>query len=622
MPPKKLPPAAPPKPEPNGSAIEKELHDIYSELGDEGRDMTTLEQAPNSTAKKILVGLTVFFAVLAAISWTGFFVFSPGRDKFSGEAVALEIDGPAEPKSGEMVTYRVKYKNGQRIPLGTASLALRLPKEFAVSEALPAPDNAEWKLGSLAPGKEGMISLRGIFTAPLKTQLDLQAILTYRPADFNSEFQKVTTRPIIINDSVFNLTVTAPQKALPGDMVALEVGYENAGTAEAKNLVVRMTYPQGFIPDSSVPKADDDGIVAWSLAKLAAGAKGKISIIGTFASQAKGELDAKAEVLLKNGGELALQKSAIAPTTVIGGELITALILNGKTEDQSADFGDTLRYALTYHNSGDVLLEDVTLSLVFETDPAAKVLLWNSLKDPENGLHEGSALTWSKRQISALGSLKPGQEGSIDIEIPILKTPLPGTEQSLYKVSAWIESAVGRADGVAVQRVTKSQPVAAKIETDAALAAEAHYYGDDGFPVGSGPMPPKAGETTAYRVTWKISNSFHELTDLKIGAALSPNLVWSGWSSVDAGTLRFDAGAGRMVWILNRMPTSVKSLTVRFDVSFTPGDDQRGKIATLLDATTFEAIDKVAGSPMLMSAPPLTTELEGDSAAAGKGKIE
>ncbi|MBI4457645.1 hypothetical protein HY633_01630 [Candidatus Uhrbacteria bacterium] len=617
------PPAPTPAAPPKEKTVEKELKDIYSELGDEGRDMTTLEQASGSTAKKILVGLTVFFAALAAVAWTGFFMFSPGREKFSGEKVVVDIQGPAEPKSGAKVDYKIVYKNGESIPLGTAVLAMRLPKDFALSEAEPAGENLEWKIGSVAPGKEGAIELHGVFTAPLKTPHDLQAILTYRPADFNSEFQKVTTRPIIINDSVYDLSIKTPEKTLPGEKVTVTAEYGNGGAAEAKNLVLRFEYPQGFIPDAANPKAADDGFSTWNLPTLAPGTNGKVTVTGTFASEAKGELDIKAELLLKAvGGDLALQKNASAASTVIGGELVTALIMNGKTGDQAVDFGDTLRLALTYRNTGDVLLEDVSLALVFETEPSSKVLLWNSLKDPEGGVRDGSKLTWTKKQISALGSIKPGSEGSIDIEVPILPVPQPGTEQALHKVSAWIEAAVGKADGVAVSRVTKSQPVAAKMQSDSSLAAQARYFDADQVPVGTGPLPPKVGETTVYRVTWKIANTLHELSDLKVGAALPPNVMWTGQSSVDAGTLRFDAGSERMVWTLNRMPTSVKALQVHFDVSFTPGDDQRGKIATILEGTAFEAIDKVTAFSVLVAAPPLTTMLDGDPTAEGKGRVE
>ena len=90
---------------------------------------------------------------------------------------------------------------------------------------------------------------------------------------------------------------------------------------------------------------------------------------------------------------------------------------------------------------------------------------------------------------------------------------------------------------------------------------------------------------------------------------------------VDAGDLRFDAAAGKMIWTLNRLPTNVNKLGVNFEVAMTPTPEQSGKIPTLVDALIFEATDKSTGEGILLSAPPLTTALENDPGASGKGRV-
>src|SRR5690606_13021102 len=86
-------------------ALASDMPNIYRETGESNLEMTRLVQVRHSTIKKVLVGMTVFFAVLAAVSWAGVLFFSPGRTVgFGGEGVAVNIEGPSEVKSGELVT--------------------------------------------------------------------------------------------------------------------------------------------------------------------------------------------------------------------------------------------------------------------------------------------------------------------------------------------------------------------------------------------------------------------------------------------------------------------------------------------------------------------------------------
>lgn len=629
--PKPAVPAAPPtaaKASTHAQEVDDELRLIYDPQTDAAKtDMTRLEQVSHSLAKNILVGLMVFFAVLAAISWAGFFFFSPAKDKFKGENVNVTIEGPVEVKSGELVTYAVRWKNGEGVPLGTSQLEIRLPKAFSVAKTEPAADDAAkstWQIGSIGPGKDGLITVQGVYLAPLDKEMDIQAILTYRPADFNSEFQKVSTRTVKIKDSVLELEVKAPSKILPGDKVAVTLAYRNASQNAFKDLRLRAVWPDNFIPDSSNPASTDDAMKEWTVKDLPADGTGAIMVNGTFASAAEGRFEMKGLIgFLDNDEQFQLQRETAFETTVLKGDLVTALMLNGKAGNQPIRFGDALRYNVTYKNTGTVTLEDVSLTVSFETGPAgAKVLLWNNLKDKAKGVRKDDSITWNKRQVPSLAKIGAGEEGSLDFELPVLSEPVAESKDANYQVISTLLADVARIDGDEVSRSAKSQPITAKIMSDAELAAQARYFNAEGIPVGTGPLPPVVGKDTTCRIVWKLNNSLHELTDLKISAKLPPGITWTGLSSVDAGDIKFDAGNSKMVWTLNWMPTTIKTLTVSFDVKLTPTDDQRGTIPLLLDSTIFEAIDKLTGDSMLLSKGPLTMALDGDDLAAGKGRVQ
>lgn len=603
--------------------LTQDLHDIYGEDTQPGRrDMTRLEQADHSTFKRVLVGVTVFCSVLAAISWAGFFFFSPGRERFVGERVAITIEGPTEVKSGELITYAVRWKNDERVPLGTASLELRLPESFAATKSEPAAEDGRWLIGSVSPGSDGMVQVEGVYLAPLDKEMDVQAILTFRPADFNSEFQKVETKTVKVTGSVLGLEVTGPAKILPGDKVTLALNYSNESPNEFKDVRLRGAWPETFIPDASEPAAIDEQGREWVIASLPAGGQGTVTVTGLFASGAEGAIDLKAQIgFLGEDETFELQKEASYGATVLRGDLVTSLILNGKTDDQPVRFGDRLRYAVTYKNTGTATLEDVTLAVTIESSPAG-LISWNELEDRAKGTRSGNVITWNQKQIPSLARIAGGEEGTLDFEVPVASGLVAGAQDREYRIVSSLEARVQRIDGADVGRVAKTQPMTAKFLSDTALTATGRYFSADNVPVGSGPLPPEVGQETTYRITWKIDNALHELGDLRLSAKLPANVEWSGLSTVDAGDLRFDAATEKMIWTLNWMPTNIRTLAVTFDVRLTPNEGDRGRVPTLVDAAIFEALDRSAGYPLLLSAPPITTALDGDEFAAGKGRVQ
>jgi hypothetical protein len=608
---------------PTEAELAEELGTIYA-TEDLKPDMSRLTQTDHSLMKRLLIGLVVFFAFLSAVSWAGFFFFSPADRKFSGDGVSVEITGPATPKSGELVTYTVSWKNGEKVPLGTATLELRLPEELTSRTVEPPMDEGALTLGSLAPGSDGEVTVTGVFLAPVGKQADLQAVMSYRPADFNSQFQKVATRTVSVEDSVMGLSVTGPTRAMAGDEVTLDFSYINTTESEFSGLKFGTTYPTGFIPKSSEPAAADAGFTSWSIEKSEPNSEGHIKIIGTFASDAKGKNEIKGSLgFVDSEGVLMEQKNSTWAVEVVEGELVATLVLNGKGGDQPASFGDTLHYAVSWKNTGTSTLEDVSISLVFEAQPdLSKVLVWSGLKDKQEGAKSDGRITWSEKQITALGKVRPGDEGTVDLDIPLLSTPLSGETETDYSVTAKAEASIQFIDSEPVSRTVQTPPLKATLSSDAKLASAARYFDENGVPIGSGPLPPKVGEATSYRVCWKLDNTLHDLADLKLSARLPTNVSWTGKQSVDAGSLSFDAAEEKMKWTLNWMPTTVKSLQTCFDLSLTPTSDQSGKVTTLVDASILEARDKANGNPIILSSAPLTTDLENDENAEGKGRVQ
>jgi hypothetical protein len=172
-----------------------------------------------------------------------------------------------------------------------------------------------------------------------------------------------------------------------------------------------------------------------------------------------------------------------------------------------------------------------------------------------------------------------------------------------------------------VHRVVRAAPIVLRYSSDVKLSAEARYFSEEGAPLGSGPLPPLVGQTTTYRVEWRAQKRFHELANLKIRATLPSGVAWTGTTIDDAGSLVYDEATRSVTWTLNRMPADVNEQTIRFDLAVTPSEADAGRFAKLVGETRFEATDSVTGELMSQVQPALTTDLETDESASGKGVV-
>jgi hypothetical protein len=627
-------PTKPPRRLPGGPTrvskreIARDLAHIYGEFTEEG-DLAELTQAPTKRSKLIVVGTIAFFGALAAAAWAGFFVFAPGQRAFDGEQVKVTIEGPAQATSGNPTSYTARIANTGSQPLAATHLTLRLPAAFAVRELTPSPTNAdaqstthEFSLGSLPAGSERTVTVDGELIAALGKTVDLQALLSYRPAAWNADFQSVATLPVTVTSSTLALTTTGPEKAVPGDAVRYETTLKNTEDALLTEATVEFAPPPGFLIESSTPAFASDRAV-WAVRDLAAGAEAKFSVTGTFASTAKGPQEVAFGVSVPSAQGPVAQARGVATTEALGTTLAIGILANGNA-DLVAAHGDTLRFAVSWKNVGTAMVEDATLRVRFDGVPAsaAGLINWDKLADADGGTRKGDVLTWTKKQIASLGKIAPGEEGALSFSVPAAALPAQLNPHSAYGLAVTAELAPATLDGEKTTRTVRSQATSIGFRSDAALSAEAHYFSDEGVQLGKGPLPPKVGEATTSRVTWRITNTAHELEKLYATATLPENVTWGGNATAEAGAVTYDAKTRTVRWDLNWLPLAVGDLRAAFDVTLTPSAGQKGTVPTILGATTFGARDKAIGKDFALLAPELTTAFVGDELAKGKGRVE
>ncbi|PIP51945.1 hypothetical protein COX09_04320, partial [Candidatus Beckwithbacteria bacterium CG23_combo_of_CG06-09_8_20_14_all_47_9] len=400
---------------------------------------------------------------------------------------------------------------------------------------------------------------------------------------------------------------------------------------ELTHLLAHIVLPEGFVPSaSSTWRVLEDGSgLEWPLESLPAETTTTVSVQGAFASGSAGNLSVQASV-----GTKALTNSFLAMSraegtiSVLAGDLGLTFVVNGSNTDRTIQPGDPLRITIGYSNISPEDLGNVEVKLGFESvvngasTTGTTLLNWSELEDSQGGVSSTrpriQTIQYDRDVIPLLKKMAPQQEGTIEVAIPSLRVA-SGTQDAAIRLT--VEGRVKTVGKDEVNRSIRTKPVLLRYRTDADVSVQANYFTEEGAPVGSGPLPPVVGETTAYRVTWKLEKHLHELSDIKVSAVLPQTAAWSGKTLVSAGNVSYDEASRTVTWALNRMPAAVSDLEVSFEVQITPAELDVGRFAQLLGETHVEANDADVSEQLLRSKPPLSTDLQNDEGARGKGVV-
>lgn len=617
-----------------GPDVEQSLEAIYMEGGEEIPDLSKLERRRSKRWLFSFFGFVFALAVLAGSVFAGYYFFQPFRE-YKGEGLTLTVKGPEAIALGREETFTIEWVNRDAKPVDYANVRLGLPQDFSVTAFEPPPSEKDaqiWKLGYLQGHDQGTIKVKGIFSGALGTQSAIQALATYRPWSFSRDVDTVATEALLYRDTVLAGVLTAPLKVVAGDAITVKYAVGNNGIQAMKGLSVRVQYPQGFIPNiaSSSTVADaEKREIAMPLADIPAHATSTVEIPGVFISGSSGDMAFHAEAGRKGADKsfLTAQKADVR-VPVLAGDLTLHFVVNGSDANRAILPGEPVRIAIGYQNTSPEPIKDAAITLSFESFVNGKSATGTSLlnwKQLDDGLAGASTtktrvqtIRYDKKQIPAFENLAPQSEGTIEVAIPSLPVA-SGTKDGAILLT--VQGFVPNVGGTKVNRIVRAQPITMRYRSDVDIAVEARYYTEEGAPIGFGPLPPVAGKTTAYRVMWKLSKQLHPLQDITVSAVVPKIGAWSARTIEDAGTVSYDEPSRTVTWTLNQMPEGTNELEVGFELQLTPEQVDAGRFAALLGETKFQATDPVTQEAISRAKPPLTTDLQSDEGARGKGVV-
>jgi hypothetical protein len=567
------------------------------------------------------------FGLIAVVVSLGLYYYLIYGKSTDSSALSLEIESSENVAAGEEFYYTIKYRNPEYVALKNAVLKIQYPENFIYLESSvnPSQGNDTWNLGKIESRSSNELKIKGKIIDQPKSSSIILATLIYIPENFSSEFKKEASRSLIVSGAGFEAVFDYSDMALAGEQGEIKIVFKPADNNHLPDFIIRLEKDKNIEIKNTIigggqksgaagfeaEKIKDAEQDSWLISKLAR--EDSFEIVYKVKEKIADKQDLKIFLEESIGGKKYVFLEKTLSLDVVKSDLNLTLIMNGSQSDRPVNFGDRLDYSLVYSNKGEAAMKDVALSVVLESD----FLDWTKLADAKRGSERGNMITWTKDEVPDLEEIGVNKNGSIDFSIEVLPFK-EGDIGKSFKISSYGEyhiGLIGDSTSTPENVDNRSNTIVSQINSDLGFRAEARYFDENNLPVGNGPLPPKVGEKTSFKIYWAVSNNLHDLSEVKAETILPEGVVWDDHNRTSVGTLSYDENSRQVIWQIGRLPITVFRADAEFNISITPREEDRNKIMVISAAAAISAMDSVTGSPIEKISSPKTTKLEDDDIA-------
>ncbi len=566
-----------------------------------------------SLATKFFLGAFLFF--LAACGVAGY-VFYGGGNLISPQNIDLQIITPSLIDGGKAATFQVIATNRNQSDLVLVDMIIDYPEGTrSVSDATQPLTHERQEIGTIASGQQIKKTVSGIFFGQEGTQQKIKVTLQYRVTASNAVFEKASEAAFTVGSSPVSISVDAPNEAIAGDQLSINVTVRSNAATSINNVVVQGRYPFGFSALSSEPKADAGGTL-WRLGTMAPGSSRTIKLKGSIEGQ-----DGDERVFRFSAGtnsdqtdtQIKVPFLTIPHTLTVHKPFITGSIsVNGQTgKIVPVTAGKTLSGTVRWQNNLSDSVADVQLSLVISGPALDK----NSVSAP-GGFYQSadSSITWSKDQDGSLGSVPPGGTGTYQFSFATLPPAAGNVLITNPTLTLNLKVAGTRQGGSSVpESVGSAASLTVQLASAASIVAQAFHF--SGPFTNMGPMPPRAESATTYSIVWTVKNSSSALANTSASAVLP--LYVNFVSAIPGEGVTYDAPSRTVKWPIGELKAGVGyTLAARqaaFQVTLNPSTSQIGNVPALTGPLMLSGLDRFAQVQVQTQADAPTTRITGEA---------
>lgn len=563
--------------------------------------------------KKLLLLSGVFFALAVLVAGALFFM---GSNSISAENVLISVSGPSLVEVGETVPIQISVLNKNNTTLRNARLQIRFPDDTRVPDSLDDKlIRVEEPLGDIGEGEREAYTIEASFFGSEKDKKEVVVSIEYEIDGSTAVFEKEQIYSVTISSAPVGIFIDAPEKISAGEETSLRLEIESNSEISLDNLILKASYPFGFSFKDSDPNPDfGEGI--WEL-DLGPGEKKEIVIEGSIEAQDNEERTFRFTLGRQDSTNAEEIKTtlfeALHPINVSKPSLALDVTING-TNEPEVSVGDRGRVGvdISWRNNSTVRIVDAGIEVSIE----GNVLNKSSVRVDDGGFYRSgeNIIRWSARDLPVLSEINPGEGGSVSFEFEPLSF-----DGSDYPSSPTV-SFSSRISG----KTPSEEDVGGRVETNverlvkikSSLSLVSRTLHNSGPFENDGSIPPEVEEPTTYTLSWTISNSINDLSEVKVEGILPEYISFLGEVSPSDADVSFDEDSGRVVWSVGDLSSGVgvgrPSREVFFKISFDPSVSQVGNTPVVLGESRVLGRDNFSDVFVSARADAVTTELVSD----------
>lgn len=499
--------------------------------------------------------------------------------------------------SGQSEEFIINFRNYEDADIKAATLRLEMPSNFIFESASPSDtfdlNSTTFLLGDLKKGEQGQLRIRGIVQGQINETQTLNLELLYQYKGVRK--QVLDLFAYRIDGSALELSLDMSEKAFASIPSAGRLTVKNAGQAEIKNAAVlfasknwTITIENTLLENGRVLvndlKAGETRYIHFTAITTETGGQLPFEVQGQLLSQEK-----------------VLTQFQIAKMIEIGAP---GLSFSAVFEDQAL-YGSEATLDLQFVNNEATEISNITIAVQNNRETFAITGI--------TPLTE--TITASNSVLSYNQNLKAGEKASGKIRLKF--------DRKNIALNDFI--ALGVTVSYTINNQTTAYDIAVKelkVASNISLVSGGYYYSEQGDQIGIGPIPPKAGIPTTYWIIWEANNLGNDVSGFEVSADLPGNVAWLDQQSVVAGAISYSPITRRVLWQVDNLPKNGGNFRVSFAVSLVPGEGDIGTVPVLLSNIGFIGQDQFAGIRLSKKMANITTNIESDRRAAGRGKVE
>ncbi|MAZ56228.1 hypothetical protein CL653_00345 [bacterium] len=591
----------PPSPKPQSTFVAKEDQQTNFET-----DM------PKSRKKKyrikILLAGLLFFVVALLVSSALLFL---GNNVISGDNIDLSVSGPFTIGGGEEMLIQIGIQNSNRVPIESATLIVEYPRGTKSADE----ENRDLfiertPLSKIDVGESISVPQSAIVYGEENTEQIIKVSIEYRVEGSNALFFKeVDALRYKISSAPVVAMVEAVDRVSVGQEATVIVKVASNSGETVRNILVRADYPNQWDFTAASPDTYAGNNV-WLIDSLEPEEVYEIEVTGLVVGHVSEEANMLFEVGVPDSDDDTRIGSIFSSAEVVweveSSFLEVSLDIDADSngikvvESEESVSGQIV----LQNNSNDTVYDmEVTLNLGGSAFSDTSVYSTDGFFDSNT-----NSIVWGSASDSGLREFEPGDKARFSFSL------LPN---EAVTVTPEITLAVDvKAKRVSDSRVPESlrSEASGKIRVSGYpdILAEASHS--------SGPLPPRVGLETVYRISFMIDNRYNNLDDAVVVAVLPQNITWQDITG-GVGNFSYNPSDRVVTWNAGDVRSGQRPIGT-FDIALLPSSSNIGDTPILVREQRLKADDGFTGTVVRALNSFITAELSTETGEeSGNGRV-